>query len=123
MAAATTGGATGGATLLQCTDDRSTTLAGWSMGGAHNSLTTPTLWQYPDYKLNPGAVEPIFEQPEQPNHILTGYNRGLIVLWNRGDNTFLKTFASNQQLEALCWHQDCRTFTSLHNDGKSSECP
>jgi hypothetical protein len=47
MAAATTGGATGGATLLQCTDDRSTTLAGWSMGGAHNSLTTPTLWQYP----------------------------------------------------------------------------
>jgi hypothetical protein len=59
MAAATTGGATGGATLLQCTDDRSTTLAGWSMGGAHNSLTTPTLWQYPA----PVPMEPMVPLP------------------------------------------------------------
>jgi lethal(2) giant larvae protein len=70
-----------------------------------------------DYKLNPGAVEAIFEQPEQPNHILIGYNRGLIVLWNRSDNTSIKTFVSNQQLEALCWHEDGKTFTSSHNDG------
>ncbi|XP_015837731.1 lethal(2) giant larvae protein homolog 1 isoform X3 [Tribolium castaneum] len=70
-----------------------------------------------DYKLNPGAVEAIFEQPEHPDHILIGYNRGLIVLWNRSDNTSIKTFVSNQQLEALCWHDDGKTFTSSHNDG------
>ncbi|XP_063904574.1 lethal(2) giant larvae protein homolog 1 isoform X2 [Zophobas morio] len=70
-----------------------------------------------DYKLNPGAVESIIEQPEHPNHILIGYNRGLIVLWNRDDNTSVKTFVSNQQLESLCWHEDGKSFTSSHNDG------
>lgn len=71
-----------------------------------------------DYKLNPGAVEAIFEQPEHPDHILIGYNRGLIVLWNRSDNTSIKTFVSSQQLESLCWHEDGKSFTSSHNDGK-----
>ncbi|KAJ3646267.1 hypothetical protein Zmor_023861 [Zophobas morio] len=60
MAATTTGGAAGGATLLQCTDERNTALAGWSMGGAHNStLTTPTLWQYPA----PVPMEPMVPLP------------------------------------------------------------
>ncbi|RZC35942.1 winged eye, partial [Asbolus verrucosus] len=60
MAATTTGGASGGATVLQCTDDRSTALAGWSMGGAHSStLTTPTLWQYPA----PVPMEPMVPLP------------------------------------------------------------
>lgn len=71
-----------------------------------------------DYKLNPGAVESIFEQPNQPNNILVGYNRGLIVLWNRVDNSAVKTFIANQQLEALCWKEDGRNFLSAHNDGK-----
>lgn len=71
-----------------------------------------------DYKLNPGAVESIFEQPEHPNNILVGYNRGLIVLWNRVDNTAVKTFISNQQLESLCWKDDGKFFISSHNDGK-----
>ncbi|KAJ8934155.1 hypothetical protein NQ318_012851, partial [Aromia moschata] len=73
-----------------------------------------------DYKLNPGAVESIFEQPEQPNNILIGYNRGLIVLWNRVDNNAVKTFISNQQLEALCW-KDEKYFLSSHNDGSYME--
>lgn len=49
MAANTTGGVpTNGSTLMQCTDDRSTGLAGWPVGGTHSSaLTAPTLWQYP----------------------------------------------------------------------------
>ncbi|KAK9707867.1 LLGL2 [Popillia japonica] len=70
-----------------------------------------------DYKLNPGAVEAIFEQPGHPNNILIGYNRGLIVLWDRSENTTVKTFASTQQLESLCWHEDGESFTSSHNDG------
>ncbi|XP_057666657.1 lethal(2) giant larvae protein isoform X2 [Diorhabda carinulata] len=74
-----------------------------------------------DYKLNPGAVESIFEQPDQPNNILVGYNRGLIVLWNRIDNTAVKTFIANQQLECLCWKDDGRNFMSSHNDGSYME--
>ncbi|GLV32955.1 lethal (2) giant larvae [Carabus blaptoides fortunei] len=70
-----------------------------------------------DYKLNPGAVEVIAEQPGQPNTILIGYNRGLMVLWNRTDNTAAQTFISTQQLESVCWHEDGEQFTSSHNDG------
>ncbi|XP_074039294.1 LLGL domain-containing protein l(2)gl isoform X1 [Leptinotarsa decemlineata] len=74
-----------------------------------------------DYKLNPGAVESIFEQPEHPNNILIGYNRGLIVLWNRVDNSAVKTFISNQQLESIYWKEDGRHFLSSHNDGSYME--
>lgn len=70
-----------------------------------------------DYKLNPGAVESILEQPDHPNNILIGYNRGLMVLWNRVENVASKTFISSQQLECLCW-KDEHLFISAHNDGK-----
>ncbi|XP_018324100.2 uncharacterized protein LOC108736234 [Agrilus planipennis] len=70
-----------------------------------------------DYKLNPGAVESVIEQPNSPNNILIGYNRGLLVLWNRVENVAVKTFISNQQLESLYWHEDGTSFTSSHNDG------
>lgn len=59
----------------------------------------------------------IAEQPGQPNNILIGYNRGLMVLWNRTDNTAVQTFISTQQLESVCWHEDGQQFTSSHNDG------
>lgn len=36
-----------------------------------------------DFKVNPGAIEAVSEQPGNPDHILIGYSRGLIVLWNR----------------------------------------
>lgn len=36
-----------------------------------------------DFKVNPGAIEAISEQPGNPDNILIGYSRGLIVLWNR----------------------------------------
>ncbi|KAK9708856.1 hypothetical protein QE152_g26957 [Popillia japonica] len=54
MAANTTGGVpTNGSTLMQCTDDRSTGLAGWPVGGTHSSaLTAPTLWQYPGSSIS-----------------------------------------------------------------------
>lgn len=73
-----------------------------------------------DYKLNPGAVEVIAEQPHKPNNILIGYNRGLMVLWNRVENTSVQTFISSQQLESVCWHEDGTQFTSSHNDGSYS---
>lgn len=70
-----------------------------------------------DYKLNPGAVEAVCEQPGHSNQILIGYNRGLIVLWNRIANVAVKTFASTQQLESFHWQDDGKSFTSSHNDG------
>ncbi|KAL1494212.1 hypothetical protein ABEB36_009844 [Hypothenemus hampei] len=73
-----------------------------------------------DYKLNPGAVECILEQPGQPTNILIGYNRGLMVLWNRQENTAIQTFISNQQLENLCW-KDQQHFITSHNDGSYME--
>lgn len=70
-----------------------------------------------DYKLNPGAVESVAEQPGQPNNILIGYNRGLMVLWDRSENSAIKTFPATQQLESLSWQDDGESFISSHNDG------
>ncbi|XP_015108444.1 lethal(2) giant larvae protein homolog 1 isoform X2 [Diachasma alloeum] len=78
-----------------------------------------------DYKKNPGAVEAIAEQPGHPDSILIGYNRGLMVLWNKatpgaqqlmGLFSRAQTFISNQQLESVHWISEDR-FVSSHNDG------
>ncbi|XP_063241015.1 lethal(2) giant larvae protein homolog 1 isoform X2 [Bacillus rossius redtenbacheri] len=70
-----------------------------------------------DYKINPGAVEAIAEQPGNPDKILIGYNRGLMVLWNRRSPGAEQTFISTQQLESVCWHREGAHFASSHNDG------
>ncbi|XP_077285749.1 LLGL domain-containing protein l(2)gl isoform X2 [Arctopsyche grandis] len=70
-----------------------------------------------DYKLNPGAVECISEHPNDSHLLLIGYNRGLIVVWDRRNNRARNTFVSNQQLESVCWHENGTEFTSSHNDG------
>nr|XP_034188505.1 lethal(2) giant larvae protein homolog 1 isoform X14 [Osmia lignaria] len=78
-----------------------------------------------DYKKNPGAVEAIAEQPGHPDNILIGYNRGLMVLWNKatpgaqqlmGLFSRAQTFVSTQQLESVHWISENR-FVSSHNDG------
>nr|XP_012153173.1 PREDICTED: lethal(2) giant larvae protein homolog 1 isoform X9 [Megachile rotundata] len=78
-----------------------------------------------DYKKNPGAVEAIAEQPGHPDNILIGYNRGLMVLWNKatpgaqqlmGLFSRAQTFVSTQQLESVHWVSETR-FVSSHNDG------
>ncbi|CAH2037874.1 unnamed protein product, partial [Iphiclides podalirius] len=70
-----------------------------------------------DFKVNPGAVEAICEHPKVPTRILIGYNRGLVVLWDRAASSPTHTFVSNQQLESLCWNDEGEHFTSSHNDG------
>ncbi|XP_012269374.2 lethal(2) giant larvae protein homolog 1 isoform X3 [Athalia rosae] len=69
-----------------------------------------------DYKINPGAVEAIAEQPGHPDNILIGYNRGLMVLWNKATPGAQQTFVSTQQLESVYWLSETR-FISSHNDG------
>ncbi|KAI5651923.1 LLGL2 domain-containing protein [Phthorimaea operculella] len=70
-----------------------------------------------DFKVNPGAVEAVCEHPKVPSRILIGYNRGLVVLWDRSTAAPTHTFVSNQQLESLCWNDEGEHFTSSHNDG------
>ncbi|XP_051174479.1 lethal(2) giant larvae protein homolog 1 isoform X1 [Leptopilina boulardi] len=81
-----------------------------------------------DYKINPGAVEAIAEQPGHPDNILIGYNRGLMVLWNKatpgaqqlmGLFSRAQTFISKNQLEWVYWITENR-FVSSHNDGSYS---
>lgn len=70
-----------------------------------------------EFKINPGAVEAISEQPGHPDCILIGYNRGLMVLWNRSNSSAEQTCVSSQDLESICWHDSGTKFASSHNDG------
>jgi WD40 repeat protein len=63
-----------------------------------------------DFKVNPGAVESMCEHPKVPSRLLIGYNRGLVVLWDRATSSPTHTFVSNQQVESLCWNDDGEYF-------------
>lgn len=49
-----------------------------------------------DYKLNPGSVEAIAEHPLNPDKIIIGYNRGLMVLWDNKSLNSENTYIGNQ---------------------------
>ncbi|XP_071814997.1 LLGL scribble cell polarity complex component 2-like isoform X3 [Apostichopus japonicus] len=70
-----------------------------------------------DYKVNPGPVEAICQHPTEPEKLLIGYNRGLIVIWDSKELQVDATFVCNQQLESLCWRRDGAQFSSSHSDG------
>ncbi|XP_071745331.1 lethal(2) giant larvae protein isoform X2 [Lepeophtheirus salmonis] len=70
-----------------------------------------------DFKINPGPTESIIVDPTNPEKILIGYARGLIVLWDRTTATADQSFVANQQLECLAWRNDGSEFISAHNDG------
>ncbi|XP_012939800.1 lethal(2) giant larvae protein homolog 1 isoform X2 [Aplysia californica] len=70
-----------------------------------------------DFKVNPGAVEAVANNPVQADKVLIGFNRGLIVLWNTVENSPEKTFNATQQLESLTWNRNGEEFISAHNDG------
>ena len=70
-----------------------------------------------DFKVNPGAVEALLVQPNEPGRLLIGYTRGLIVLWDVASQVALQTYVATQQLESLSWRNDGSQFISAHNDG------
>ncbi|CAL4059773.1 unnamed protein product, partial [Meganyctiphanes norvegica] len=70
-----------------------------------------------DYKVNPGPVEAIAEHPLEADKILIGYQRGLIVLWDKKNLQADQTYVCSQQLESMCWVPDGSEFTTSHNDG------
>ncbi|XP_077980343.1 lethal(2) giant larvae protein homolog 1-like [Glandiceps talaboti] len=70
-----------------------------------------------DTKSNLGAVEGIAAHPTEPNKLLIGYNRGLIVLWDNKTCNADQTYVGSQQLESLSWHRNGTQFMTAHNDG------
>lgn len=70
-----------------------------------------------DYKVNPGAVECVRLHPSHRHKLLIGYNRGLMVVYDRQKNTAIRTYVCNQSLECVCWSRDGGAFMSAHNDG------
>ncbi|OXB56244.1 hypothetical protein ASZ78_006427 [Callipepla squamata] len=68
-------------------------------------------------------VEALQEHPKNPEQILIGYSRGLIVLWDRQNKKVTQYFLGSQQLENLYWQRDGSQFISCHYDGSYSQWP
>lgn len=64
-----------------------------------------------------GPVESLQEDPADPDKILIGYSRGLVLLWVQSTRQVENLFLSNQQLESLSWERSSKTFVSSHSDG------
>ncbi|KFR07729.1 Lethal(2) giant larvae protein 2, partial [Nipponia nippon] len=69
-------------------------------------------------------VEALREHPKNPDQILIGYSRGLIVLWDLQNNkaTPLRPLG-REQLENLYWQRDGSKFISCHYDGSYTQWP
>ncbi|XP_048408451.2 lethal(2) giant larvae protein homolog 1 isoform X1 [Stegostoma tigrinum] len=72
-----------------------------------------------DYKCGKalGPVESLQEHPADPDKILIGYSRGLVILWGQATRSVENLFLGNQQLESISWERSSRTFVSSHSDG------
>ncbi|KAK2536857.1 Llgl2 [Columba livia] len=68
-------------------------------------------------------VEALREHPKNPDQILIGYSRGLIVLWDLQNNKVTHQFLGSQQLENLYWQRDGSKFISCHYDGSYTQWP
>uniref|UniRef100_A0A8C8S0Z8 LLGL scribble cell polarity complex component 2 n=1 Tax=Pelusios castaneus TaxID=367368 RepID=A0A8C8S0Z8_9SAUR len=68
-------------------------------------------------------VEALQEHPRNPDQILIGYSRGLIVLWDLHNNRVSHHFLGSQQLENLFWRKDGREIISCHYDGSYAQWP
>ncbi|XP_048220974.1 lethal(2) giant larvae protein homolog 1 isoform X2 [Perognathus longimembris pacificus] len=63
-----------------------------------------------------GPVESLQRHLQDPNKILIGYSRGLLVIWNQATWCVDHVFLGNQ-LESLCWGRGGGTIVSSHSDG------
>ncbi|XP_055994026.1 LLGL scribble cell polarity complex component 2 [Sorex fumeus] len=68
-------------------------------------------------------VEALQEHPRDPNLILIGYSRGLIVIWDLEARRVLSHYLSSQQLENVSWQRDGRLIVSCHSDGSFCQWP
>ncbi|CAO2646089.1 LLGL scribble cell polarity complex component 2 [Lemmus lemmus] len=68
-------------------------------------------------------VEALQEHPRDPNQILIGYSRGLVVIWDLQGSRVLSHFLSSQQLENVSWQRDGCLIVTCHSDGSYCQWP
>lgn len=71
-------------------------------------------------KSNGGSVEALQEHPTDPEKLLIGYKKGIIVLWNQNKVKAEGPFLAQPEVESVFWHKSCEQFISAHENGSLS---
>ncbi|XP_075949178.1 LLGL scribble cell polarity complex component 2 isoform X3 [Anarhichas minor] len=62
-------------------------------------------------------VEALQENPVDPNQVVIGYGRGLMVIWDLKKQRAIQHIPATQQLESVWWTEDGVYLLSSHSDG------
>uniref|UniRef100_A0A8C5BH49 LLGL scribble cell polarity complex component 2 n=1 Tax=Gadus morhua TaxID=8049 RepID=A0A8C5BH49_GADMO len=62
-------------------------------------------------------VETLQENPVDPNQVVIGYGRGLMVVWDLEKHQAVQHIPATQQLESTWWTEDGGHILSSHSDG------
>uniref|UniRef100_A0A3Q2UZ42 LLGL scribble cell polarity complex component 2 n=1 Tax=Haplochromis burtoni TaxID=8153 RepID=A0A3Q2UZ42_HAPBU len=62
-------------------------------------------------------VEALQENPVDPDQVIIGYGRGLMVIWDLEKKLAIQHIPATQQLESVCWTEDGKYILSSHSDG------
>ncbi|KAF0024975.1 hypothetical protein F2P81_021856 [Scophthalmus maximus] len=62
-------------------------------------------------------VEALEENPVNPNKVVIGYGRGLMVIWDLEKQCAYQHIPATQQLESVWWTEDGSYILSSHSDG------
>ncbi|XP_071400571.1 LLGL scribble cell polarity complex component 2 isoform X2 [Centroberyx affinis] len=62
-------------------------------------------------------VEALQENPVNPNQVVIGYGRGLMVIWDLEAQRAVQHIPATQQLESVWWTEDGGHILSSHSDG------
>ncbi|KAJ3607796.1 hypothetical protein NHX12_024847 [Muraenolepis orangiensis] len=62
-------------------------------------------------------VETLCESPVDPNQVVIGYGRGLMVVWDLEGHRAVQHIPATQQLESMWWTEDGGHILSSHSDG------
>ncbi|CAK6966796.1 LLGL scribble cell polarity complex component 2 isoform X3 [Scomber scombrus] len=62
-------------------------------------------------------VEALQENPVNPNQVIIGYGRGLMVIWDLENQRAIQHIPATQQLESVWWTEDGAYILSSHSDG------
>uniref|UniRef100_A0A665X568 LLGL scribble cell polarity complex component 2 n=1 Tax=Echeneis naucrates TaxID=173247 RepID=A0A665X568_ECHNA len=62
-------------------------------------------------------VEALQENPVNPNQVVIGYGRGLMIIWDLEKQRAIQHIPATQQLESVWWTEDGSYILSSHSDG------
>ncbi|XP_075033942.1 LLGL scribble cell polarity complex component 2 isoform X2 [Mixophyes fleayi] len=67
------------------------------------------------------SVEALQEHPKNPDLLLIGYSRGLMMVWHVSSRRSVQHYLGTQQLENIFWCRDAQQIISCHSDGGYSQ--